>query len=103
MALEDQLDGIFDDILASPPDLDSISLEVQEVRTAEWVDADGGVSWGVLLRATGLLRTHVPQLLIADGQLEHRNTGSCPSPAAGHLVRDVDCRACQVLGTPRTS
>jgi hypothetical protein len=111
VTLENQLDGPFEDLLAPPLDLDAIALEVQEVRTAEWFDAEQAPSWGVLLRATALLRTPVPRLIdrvrllerVADGRVPHRNRGTCPQGFADAAARDSACRACQILGAPRGS
>ncbi|PTL71335.1 hypothetical protein C1I63_19120 [Rathayibacter caricis DSM 15933] len=111
MKLEDQLDGPFEDLLAAPLDLEAIALEVHEVRTAEWFDAEQVPSWGVLLRVTALLRSPVPRLVdrvrlleqVADGRVPHRNRGACPQGAADAAARDSVCRACQILGAPRAS
>lgn len=111
MRLENQLDGPFEGLLAAPLDLDAIALEVQEVRTAEWFDAEQAPAWRVLLRATALLRSPVPQLVdrvrlleqVADGRVPHRNHGTCPQGAADTASRDSACRACQILGAPRVS
>lgn len=111
MRLEDQLEGPFEGLLAAPLDLEAIALEVCEVRTAEWFDAEQAPAWGVLLRATALLRTPVPQLIdrvrlleqVADGRVPHRNHGTCPQGAADAASRDSACRACQILGAPRLS
>lgn len=111
MRVEDQLDGPFEDLLAAPLDLEAIALEVDEVRTAEWFDAEHAPSWGVLLRATALLRSPVPRLIdrvrlleqVADGRVPHRNHGACPQATGGATARDSACRACQILGAPRAS
>jgi hypothetical protein len=107
--LDDQLDGPFEDLLAAPLDLEAIALEVHEVRSAEWFDAEQAPSWSVLLRATALLRAPVPRLIdrvrlleqVADGRVPHRNRGTCPQDNADVTARDSACRACQILGAPR--
>lgn len=111
MRLDDQLDGPFEGLLAAPLDVEAIALEVHDVRTAEWFDAKQTPAWGVLLRATALLRTPIPQLIdrvrqleqIADGRLPHRERGRCPTAAADASARDGACRACHILGAPRSS
>jgi len=111
VTLENQLEGPFEGLLAAPLDLDAIALEVHEIRTAEWFDAEQTPSWRVLLRATALLRTPVPQLIerirqleqIADGRLPHLDRGRCPDGTADANIRDGACRACQILGAPRST
>ncbi|TCL79405.1 MULTISPECIES: hypothetical protein [unclassified Rathayibacter] len=111
MRVEDQLDGPFESLLAAPLDLEAIALEVREVRTAEWFDAEQAPDWRVLLRATALLRTPVPQLIdrvrlleqVADGRVPHRNHGTCPQGVDDPATRDSACRACRILGAPRVS
>ncbi|MCJ1688448.1 hypothetical protein [Rathayibacter sp. VKM Ac-2927] len=111
MRLEDQFDGPFEGLLAAPLDLEAIALEVHQVRTAEWFDAEQAPDWSVLLRSTALLRTPMPQLVdrvrlleqVADGRVPHRNHGTCPQGAADAASRDSACRACQILGAPRVS
>ncbi|PPG17976.1 hypothetical protein C5C74_09555 [Rathayibacter sp. AY1E8] len=110
VSVSDQLEGPFEGILAFPPDVDTIAAEIDEVRLAEWFDGDGEPNWRVLLQATRVLRSGVPELLervrvleqIADGRLPHTDTGCCPDPISGPDRRDVNCRACLVMGMPRS-
>lgn len=105
----DQLDGPFDEILASAPDLDAIAVvELADLQALNSVDADGSARMDVLLRATAVIRTTAPQLLervrrleqIADGRMQHLYRGSCPDQVEGPEIRDPDCRACEILGAP---
>jgi hypothetical protein len=104
----DQLDGPFNEILATAPDLEAIAVELADLQALSWVDADGTARMDVLLRATAVIRNTAPQLLervrrleqIADGRIQHLYRGSCPDQLEGPDVRDPDCRACEILGTP---
>ncbi|NQX13712.1 hypothetical protein HQQ80_18955 [Microbacteriaceae bacterium VKM Ac-2855] len=104
----DQLDGPFDEILATAPDLDAIAVELADLTASRWVHAGGTAQMDVLLRAAAAVRNTAPLLLervrrleqIADGRIVHVYRGRCPDPINGPDARDGECRACEILGAP---
>lgn len=109
MTTTDQLDGPFDEILATAPDLDTIAIELADLQALNWVAADGTARMEVLLRATAIVRNTAPDLLervrrleqIADGRIQHVYRGSCPDQVEGPDIRDPECGACEILGAAR--
>lgn len=88
MSTPEQLDGPFEDILATPPDLDAIALELRDLAGLEWTSADGTAHLDVLLHATALVRTTAPELLERVRLLSRSPTADCstltaaPAPTA---------------------
>lgn len=108
MTTPEQLDGPFDEILATAPDLDAFAVELADLTALSWVYADGSAQMDVLLCAAAAVRNTAPVLLervrrleqIADGRIVHVYRGRCPDPINGPDVRDGECRACEILGAP---